>query len=105
MCKKIYQTEKRYGLERWQKKCHVFTGVVGPISYNRQVLLNIEIIRDDGQTVGGCNHILVAVKPFKKMEPGTKVRFTGDIKKYYRADGTHDYSVIVNKAKPLLAAA
>lgn len=105
MCKKIYQTEKRYGLERWQKKCHVFTGVVGPISYNRQVLLNIEIIRDDGQKVGGCNHILVAVKPFKKMEPGTKVRFTGDIKKYYRADGTHDYSVIVNKAKPLLAAA
>ena len=101
MCERVYQTEKRYGLERWQKKCHVFTGVVGPVSYQRQVLFDIEVKRDDGQTVGGCDHILVAIKPFKKMRQGTKVRFTGEIKKYYRADGTHDYSVIVNKAKPL----
>ena len=103
MCNKIYQTEKRYGLERWRKKCRVFTGTVGPISYQRQVLFDIEIVNDGGQVVGGCNHILVAVKPFKKMKQGTKVRFTGDIRKYYRQDGTEDYSVIVNKAKPLMA--
>lgn len=92
----------RTGLAKWKDKCHVFTAEVGPISYNKQVLFNVKMIDDGGNIVGGCDHLLVAVKPFKNIPTGEMTRFTGDIYKYFRMDNSMDYSVKVNKAKQLV---
>lgn len=92
----------REDLRRWRKRCHIFTANVGPINREgRQVLNNIILYRDDGKELGGCSHINTASRPFKGIKKGTKVRFTGEIFEYQRADLTKDYSVRVKKVKPI----
>lgn len=90
----------RDSLRRYQKKCHIFTGEIGPVNQDgRLVVKKVKLLRDDGVVWGYCDHICVSKKPFKDFEKGQEVRFTGKIFKYQRADYSLDYSVKVNKVK------
>lgn len=90
----------RDALRRYQKKCHIFTGEIGPVNQDgRLVIKKVKLLRDDGVTWGYCDHICVSKKPFKDFSKGQEVRFTGKIFKYQRADSTSDYSVKVNKVR------
>lgn len=83
------------------KKFHIFYGHLKPdIINDRQLVTNIYIVDEDRKKISKqIDHCLVAAKPFKNIEPNTTVRFTGKITSYMRADGSYDYSIVVNKAR------
>lgn len=83
------------------KKFHIFYGHLKPnIINDRQLVTNIYIVDEDRKKISKqIDHCLVAAKPFKSIEPNTTVRFTGKITSYMRADGSYDYSIVVNKAR------
>ena len=83
------------------KKCHIFYGHLKQnIINDRQLITNIYIVDEDRKKISKqIDHCLVAAKPFKNIEPNTTVRFTGKITSYMRADGSYDYSIVVNKAR------
>ena len=83
------------------KKFHIFYGHLKPnIINDRQLITNIYIVDEDRKKISKqIDHCLVAAKPFKNIEPNTTVRFTGKITSYMRADGSYDYSIVVNKAR------
>lgn len=90
----------RESLKRYQNKCHIFTGEIGPVNRDgRLVVKKVKLLRDDGIVWGYCDHLCVSQKPFKNFDKGQEVRFTGKIFKYQRADSSIDYSVKVNKVK------
>lgn len=92
----------RQDLKRWKRTCHTFVAKVGPVNREgRQVLRNVQLLRDDGKVIGGCEHINTSKKPFKQIKKGALVKFSGSIFEYKRQDGTTDYSVKVNKAKKI----
>lgn len=93
----------RQDLKRWKRTCHSFIAKLGPVNREgRQVLRNVQLLRDDGEVIGGCEHINTVKKPFKNFKKGTVVKFSGSIFEYQRADGSLDYSIKVNRAKPLI---
>ena len=83
------------------KKFHIFYGHLKQnIINDRQLITNIYIVDEDRKKISKqIDHCLVAAKPFKNIEPNTTVRFTGKITSYMRADGSYDYSIVVNKAR------
>lgn len=83
------------------KKFHIFYGHLKPKMVNdRQLITNIYIVDEVNKRVSKqIDHCLVAAKPFKDIEPNKTVRFTGKITSYRRADGSYDYSIVVNKAR------
>ena len=83
------------------KKFHIFYGHLKPnIINDRQLVTNIYIVDEDRKKISKqIDHCLVAARPFKNIEPNTTVRFTGKITSYMRADGSYDYSIVVNKAR------
>lgn len=97
MCRRPLQKDKR---------CY-FIATVGDICYNLQSLQNVKIF-DINQQKGGkrkykgkVSHVLIAQKPLKKLglnTPGLRIKGTGEIYKYYREDGSYDYSFKVGNA-------
>lgn len=83
------------------KTTRIFIGTMGGIRYQRQLVLNVSMLSLNGESIETyiAQHVLVAKSPFKSLQSGDKVRFTGKVKKYQRADGSCDYGIIVNKAK------
>lgn len=85
------------------KKFHVFYGTIDEACpYGRQLLKDVSIMDESGNNVvGNIDHVLTSKKPFKGIRANEKVRFTGKISVYTRADGSQDYQIIVNKAVSL----
>lgn len=93
----------RTNLKKCKSHLTVFSARIDRVQYNRLLVKDVLIYEENGETIRGhVGHCLVAITPFKGIERGKHVRFTGLVHKYTRLDGSVDYSIKIKNVKKVL---